>query len=58
MNGKGDRPRPVHRQVFMANFDAIFGKCSRHPNYTPGTFSPKCDACRRIWREAKLKKDE
>lgn len=58
MSGKGDRPRRVNRAVYMANFDKIFGTCSRHPHYTPGTLSPRCDACRRIWKEAKLKKDE
>lgn len=51
MNGKGDRNRARDYGAFRTNYDMIFGRCSRHPTYRPGTRRPHCDVCRRIWRE-------
>jgi len=54
MSGKGDTNRTVDYRSFRRNFDMIFGQCSKHPTYTPGTLRPRCHSCRRIWLARKL----
>lgn len=52
-NGKGDRPRPVDRRKYDANFDAIDWPSRREPEWVsdccgapPGIIEDLCSKCK------------
>jgi hypothetical protein len=54
MNGKGHRNRTTNWQAFRNAI--VWGKCSKHPGYTPGDRKPRCEVCRRVWEDSKREK--
>lgn len=59
MAGKGDRYRPVDQAKYKANYEAAFSQCSLHPDYHAHEYpEADCIVCRRLWREAQLRKAE
>jgi hypothetical protein len=59
MNGKGSRPRPVDRAKYGANYDDIFSRCSKHPDYDAVSLPlAGCVVCRRLFREKRLRDGE
>lgn len=53
MTGKGDRNRTADREAYRRNYVEVFNRCSKHPGYVPGKREPRCEICKRLWKETR-----